>query len=249
MRRKDTIALGTGALLVAMLVLWVAEREEVGERAAAPETAGTNEVGRHTEDLQLVAKIETSPGSVAAPAAAPGCTIETQYLLNADGTATTVYTCPDPEPAPEHPYIGYTTEALEELAYADGKAAEILGMRLREADEAAALSLILRASALTGGDPAPILAYSNAYPQPTAIDGVPVRKTVHAKFILSAVAEMLGAERNNLPHWENQIRQVSSDPDREIELLIQRARQLLDEMRRIELDVTGSSTFGGPSDA
>ncbi len=177
------------------------------------------------------------------------CTIVTRYLPNEDGTVTDVLSCAPVAPVAEHPYESYSNEALESLAYADAKAAEILGMRLRERDEAAALSLILRASALSGGDVRPIVGYSNAYPHPAAIDGRPVRKTVRVKFVLSTVAELLGAESNNLDHWEQQIRRASTEPDQEIALLYERARRIVAEMQRIELEVTGSSTFGGQSDA
>lgn len=191
--------------------------------------------------------VAVSPSAVSATPAR--CRLETRYLLNPDGTTTSVYSCPNEARARRHAYEDYSTQALESLAYADARAAEVLGMRLRHSDETRALSLTLRAAALAGGDPAPILAFSNAYPRPSAIDGVPVRRTVHTKFVLSAVAELLGAERNNLPYWEARIRQVSSDPDREIGLLMEQARRIIAEMREIELELAGSSSFGGQSDA
>lgn len=193
---------------------------------------------------------EPGTGNGTAAAVTPaGCTPETRYLLNEDGTVTPVYSCPGPAPGLRHAYESYPTAALESLAYADARAAEILGMRLRDSDRTKALGLTIRAAALSGGDPAPILAFSNAYPEPTAIDDVPVRRTVHTKFILSAVADLLGAEHNNLAYWEAQIRQLSTDPEREIELLQRQARRIVEEMRRIEVELTGSSAIGGQSDA
>jgi hypothetical protein len=249
MTKRSIAVLVLGATFTLGYLAWPPPTTLTEERQAANESSPGEIAPPAKETGEAIRGTEHVDAATASEHAPPGCVLEARYLLNADGTTTTVYACPDLEPAHEHPYASYSTEALASLAYADGKAAETLGMRLRESDEQAALSLILRASALTGGNPSPILTYSNAYPQPTAIDGVPVRKTVRTKFVLSAVAEMLGADRNNLPHWENEIRRVSMDPDREIEQLMERARELIDEMRRIELDVTGTSTFGGQSDA
>jgi hypothetical protein len=122
-------------------------------------------------------------------------------------------------------------------------------MRLRDEDEEAAMSLIFRASALSGGNAGPILAFSNAYPHPSSIDDVPVRKTVHKKFVMSAVADMLGAPVTGLDFWEDRIREWSSDPEKEIAMLHTQARKIVDEMRQIQLDITGSSNIGGQDDA
>jgi len=173
------------------------------------------------------------------------CTIVTHYLPNDDGTTTEAISCEPNEPREEHPYAGYPDEALESLAYADAEAAEILSMRLVGRDEEAAMSLALRAAALSGGDATPIVAYANAYPGPTAINGKPVRKTVHVRYVLAAVTRLLGDPRDSRPYFAAIIREHSADPDREIAMLDERARQMLEEMRQIQLDVTGSSTIGG----
>jgi hypothetical protein len=182
-------------------------------------------------------------------AAALNCAPAENFVANPDGTATPLLGCEPTEAEPPHPYTGYSTEALASLAYADADAARILGMRLRDDDETAALSLVVRASALSGGDPAPILEYANAYPQPSAIDGWPVRRTVHVQFVLGSVADMLGAGSSNVAYWEARIREESTDADREIELLRQQARAIVEEMRQIRLNVTGGTDFGGTDDA
>jgi len=178
-----------------------------------------------------------------------GCEIVTHYLPNDDGTVTEAYSCEPLQDEPGHPYESYSRAALESLAYSDAKAAEILGMRLREDDEARAMSLMLRASALSGGDTAPIVLYSQAYPRPTYVNGEPVRKTIHVKFVLSTVADLLDADSNATAPWEDRIRQLSTDPDKEIALLNERALKIIEEMRRIQIDVTGTSTIGGLDDA
>ena len=174
-----------------------------------------------------------------------GCDILPHYLPNADGTATEVLSCERAEPEPGHPYEVYPTEALESLAYADPAAAAVLSMRWRESAPAAAMSMALRAAALAGGDAEPVVAFANAWPGPTAIDDVPVRQTVHVKYVLATVTQLLGDERHNVPYFEALIRRHSQEPDREIALLQQRAQQLLEEMRQIQLDVNGTSRSGG----
>jgi hypothetical protein len=177
--------------------------------------------------------------------AADGCELTTHYLPVGDGTTAEVYTCEGGRAAEPHPYESYSNAALESLAYSDAQAAEVLGMRLRESDERAAMSLVFRSAALSGGDAEPIVKYSNAYPRPTAVDGVPDRRTVHVKYVLSAVTQLLGDDRHSLPYYTATIRDHSADPDREIAMLDERARQIVEEMRQIELDVTGSSATGG----
>lgn len=173
------------------------------------------------------------------------CTIVTHYLPNQDGTTTEARSCEPNEPQEEHPYASYPDDALESLAYADAKAAEILSMRLVGRDGEAAMSLALRAAALSGGDATPIVAYANAYPGPTAVNGVPVRRTVHVRYVLGTVTRLLGDSRHSVPYFEAIIREHSADPDREIAMLDKRAQQMIEEMRQIQLDVTGSSTIGG----
>ena len=58
-------------------------------------------------------------------------------------------------------------------------------------------------------------------------------------------AKLLGDPRHGLPYFEAIIREHSQDPERELALLDERARQMLEEMRQIQLEVTGSSTIGG----
>lgn len=250
MNKRSLFLPASLAVLVAVYIAWAPldSRESAAPRTAVQVGEGTSGAAAKGAGADSSIAADT-PVSTADQPMERDCSIVTHHLPNDDGTTSEAYSCEPVEDRAGHPYESYPSEALASLAYADAKAAEILAMRLREEDEEAAMSLVLRASALSGGDVEPILAWSNAYPQPTAIDGVPVRKTIHVKFVLSAVAELLGAETNNLPYWEEQIRRASTDPDREIVLLHERARRILDEMRQIQLDVTGSSTFGGQNDA
>lgn len=226
-----------------------------------PDDPGASAESTRAKDLPASAATEATRETAAEPAAAlnpaqvtarageKGCEIVTHYLPASDGTVLELVACERSEPIEQHAYESYSSDALESLSYADAKAAEILGMRLRKLDQAKALSLILRSSALSGGDIAPILRYSQAYPEPSAIDGEPVRKTIHAKYVLSVVADLLSPDAQYAAPWEIQIRRYSRDADREIALLQARAHEMVAEMRQIELDVTGSLTIGGKDDA
>lgn len=249
MDRRHMITLGVCAALAAAWLAWKPPADRSADKPAAADPAPTALTPASAEtaapepapvDLAAAA----SRGPDAKPPRQDGCIPQARYLDGGDGTAITLYDCIPRDGSPRHPYEHYSSETLEALAWGDAEAARVLGMRLRERDEAAAMSLIFRASALSGGDPVPVIAYANAYPEPTEIDGVPVRRSVHAKFVLSAVADLLGAGNSGLPHWEALIRQASTDPDREIGLLMRRAGAIVEEMKAIELEVTGRSTIG-----
>lgn len=209
------------------------------EYAAVPASAVQARATKRAPDEE-----RDSVATGAAPARR-SCDIVTHYLPDGEGTATAAYSCELRDPAPPQPYESYPTAALESLAYADPEAAAVLSLRWRRSDTAAAMSMALRAAALSGGDAGPVVAFSNAYPAPTAIDDVPVRQTVHVKYVLGTVTKLLGDERHSVPYFEALIRKHSSEPDREIALLQRRANALLDEMRQVQLGVTGATTIGG----
>ena len=198
---------------------------------------------------------DAAPGAIGASAITarasnePDCTVVSRYLPKVDGTAIEAFSCEPDTPREAHPYSSYPSAALESLAYSDAKAAEILGMRLIEDDDAASLSLVVRAAALSGGDPAPIRAYSSAYPHPLYVNGVPQRKAVHVKYVLDVVTALLDDESTTPNPWESVIREHSADPDAELAALQAQAQAIVEQMRRIQFDVSGTSTIGGPGDA
>jgi hypothetical protein len=238
---KRATILAAGAAALAAWFAWAPPAAgPAGARQASTHLpAGQTEIDRNaTGEQRAQIALAGQPGE-------RGCDFVSHYLPNGDGTTTEVLSCARAESAHGHPYEAYPTEALESLAHADPDAAAILSLRWRESDTAAAMSMALRAAALAGGDAEPIVAFANAYPEPTAVDDVPVRRTVHVKYVLGTVTQLLGDERHSTPYFEALIRQHSQEPDREIALLRQRAQQLLEEMRQIQLDVVGTSTIGG----
>ena len=238
MNTRLIILLAVLAALLGGILLSIGDSPRPEEQLDEPGLSDTLATTR-----PLVPQVRTE--SVVSQNEPDGCTIITRYLPNDDGTITETYSCEPNAYQEKHPYESYSNEALESLAYSEAKAAEILSMRLREQDEELAMSLAIRATALSGGDTYPILLFSQAYPHPAAINDVPVKKTYRVKYVLSAVALMLGDNSGALPSWEASIRTFSENPERELALLDERARQIVDEMRQIQLDVTGETTIGG----
>ena len=241
MELKRAMIIVTGAAAVAAWFGWALAPSGHGEAQHAAEPRPVVPVEARKKTMH----VEASPVAAGGRAAPRSCDIVTHYLSNGDGTATEVHSCAHSAPAPRHPYESYPTAALEALAYADPEAAAVLSQRWRKSDTAAAMSMALRAAALSGGDASPIVAFSNAYPAPTAVGDVPVRRTVHAKYVLGTVTKLLGDDRHSVPYFEALIRKHSSAPEREIALLQRRANELLDEMRQVQLGVTDAYTPGG----
>ena len=244
MRVQRVMFWAVGAVLVAAWFAWGPSLHEVAvpqneparaALAAAPAVQGPQ------ADTGDGGSGPAAPGEVAGRS----CTVQSRYLPNGDGTVTEVFACEPEVPAQPQPYESYPSDALQALAYSDPEAAAILSLRWRRSDTAAAMRMAVRASALAGGDAGPVVAFSNAYPAPTAIDDEPVPATVRVKYVLGAVTRRLGDSRHGTPYFEAIIREHSPDPDREIALLEERALELIEEMRQVQLDVTGSSTIGG----
>ena len=171
------------------------------------------------------------------------CTVTTHYVPNGDGTVSTVYACEPNSAGSENPYGGYSNETLAQMVYHDAKAAETLGMRFREKDQELAMSLIIRASALAGGDARPIIDFSSAYPEAVRIDGQPVTKTIRVQYVLNAVVELLGAEGHGRQFWEGEVRASLEDPEAAIRRFDEQARAIIAEMRAIQREVMGAATI------
>ena len=170
------------------------------------------------------------------------------YFTNAAGEVSMTWRCLKPAQQKTHPYNDYTNATLATLVYSDADAAEILGMRLRERNEEKAMQLAIRASALSGGETQSIKNYVNAYPAPTFTNGVPNPRTIHTKYVLSAVVDLLGDPESGVAAWERLVRENSPTPERTVTYLNGKATQIVDEMRRIEHDVAGQSTIAGDDD-
>lgn len=175
------------------------------------------------------------------------CEWEFRYEATTMGTSRKVMIC-HPSKKGAHPYKEYSSETLATLAYGDAKAAEVLGMRLRDTEPDTALNLILRAVALSN-DPSAIVAFSNSYHVPTGLNGEPVIEGIRMRYLLNVVAETLGSDRSTRAFWASRIRSVEGEADRQIAALDAEAEKLLDEISRIQLQVLGQNLTGGHEDA
>lgn len=240
---KMKIALGTALLVSVLIGLYAGSPGDRVPRELPDSPAGSALAGgqRAPERPAVLPEQSYSP----APDRDSNCDIVTHYLPGGDGTVTEAYSCEPVASQTRHPYESYSTETLASLAYSDSKAAETLGMRFRERDEPLAMSLMIRASALAGGDTEPLVRYFNAFPHPTSIDGVTVPATARTQFVLLSVMELLGKEPYDLSRWADRIREFSPDPERELAVLKGRAERIVEEMRQIQLEVTGETSLGG----
>ena len=177
------------------------------------------------------------------------CEAEPYYSVNDEGATVMVMQCTKPQLQKTHSYDAYSNAALANLAYGDADAAEVLGMRLREQNKKVALSLIIRSSALSAGSTEVLKRYANSYPVPAFVDGEPVLDSIHTRYVLSAVAELLGDTNVGLDVWEQTVRETSLAPEVTIAFLRGKARDIVDEMRRIEQEVVGHTTIAGDDDA
>ena len=145
-------------------------------------------------------------------------------------------------------YENYDTEALESLAYGDAEAASILAYRLRRTDYPRALKLAMRAAALSGGKTSTLTSaamwrpYDNESGQPS-LSGHGQAYVLH-----ELIGRLKGSNYGGPPIFERRIRELADDPQAVFEKLDAITDRMFEEIRRIELDVTGSSTIGGDDD-
>ncbi len=145
-------------------------------------------------------------------------------------------------------YEDYSTEALESLAYGDADAASVLAHRLRHSDYPRALRLALRSVALSGGDVSTVVSATLWRPLQDE-NGEPSGAGFAQAYVLHSLIKRIRNSTTNIPvSFELNIRKLSDDPDALLDDLDDVVEQLLEDVRQIELEVTGGSTIGGDDD-
>ncbi len=145
-------------------------------------------------------------------------------------------------------YENYSTEALESLAYGDAEAASILAYRLRHTDYPRALRLAVRAAALSGGDVSTLIS-ATYWRSLRDENGEPSLSGFAQAYVLHSLIEKVRHSDYRMPGmYEVNIRHISDKPDEMLDELDDIVDRLLDDARRIETDVVGSSTIGGDDD-
>ena len=149
-----------------------------------------------------------------------------------------------------HPsaYEDYGTEALESLAYGDAEAASVLAYRLRHTDYPRALRMAMRSAALSGGQTSTLTSATMWRPLLDQ-NGEPDLAGYGQAYVMYQLIEKLkNSSYRAPPAYENRIREVADDPAAHFERLDSIADRMFDEIRQIELDVTGNATIGGDDD-
>ena len=145
-------------------------------------------------------------------------------------------------------YEDYDTEALESLAYGDAEAASVLAYRLRHTDYPRAIRLSLRSAALSGGKTSTLMSAAMWRPVQDG-NGNPSLSGYGQAYVLhQLIGKLKGNNYGGPPIFEKRIRELADDPQVVFEQLDSIADRMYEEIRRIELGVTGSSTIGGDDD-
>jgi len=173
------------------------------------------------------------------------CTYVTvQVVRPSTGELVDAVECQRSSPKPTHEYETYSDEALEALAYSDPIAGLVLGRRVARSVPMKSWNLMVRSSALLGGDSRPIrwLA-TNSFNQVKA-NGEIATGTLQRRYVLDRLAEKLeGSPDPSFDFREYYLRNSLDDAD--FERLDRKVDTLLHDMKVIEEETTGKSTIQG----
>ncbi len=230
-------------LIAGGLLMWHTppEKHDIGETGLpAPEPMAPPEYSTATTaaepDLAAPGAIPPIPGSIR-NACKSGFTIE----RDSEGRFEGFFCNPSA-------YEDYSNEALETLAYGDADAASTLAHRLRHSDYPRALRLALRSVALSGGDVTTLVSATLWRPFQDE-NGEPSAAGFAQAYVLHSLINKIRNSTTNVPvRFELNIRRLSDDPVAVLDQLDVVVERLLDDVRQIELEVTGNSTIGGDDD-
>jgi len=176
------------------------------------------------------------------------CTVELRDYVTPDGEMFSAYSCTPQRPADPHPYAHYDDDTLAVMAYADAEAATLLGKRLIGRNTPRAFDLLIRASALDGGNVEPIAWLSDQAFGLLDVNGIPQISNIERQYELAALAARLGDATQEPVLFRDQLVRIGVDTDR-LNLLDAEVDALLQSMRDIQRTVLGEVTIGGQSDA
>jgi len=176
------------------------------------------------------------------------CLLELKDYVTPDGEMFAAYSCTPIHSAPAHKYADYDNATLGAMAYADADAAALLGHRLIDKDTRKSYELLIRASALEGGNVEHIEWLSDQAFGVVAINGEPQIANLQRKYELAALAEWLGGDSDKTRYLRDELLRIGVD-ERGLTRLDTRADVLLQSMRGIQQTVLGEITIGGQGDA
>ena len=176
------------------------------------------------------------------------CRVELKNYVTTDGEMFSAYSCTPNEPKPPHQYAEYDNATLATMAYADADAAALLGRRLIGKDTRKSYELLIRASALDGGNIEHLAWLSDQAFGAVAINGKPQVANLKRRYELAALAAQLGDDPGKAGYLKNELIRVGVAED-QLNSLDLRVSALLQSMREIQQTVIGEVTIGGQDDA
>lgn len=176
------------------------------------------------------------------------CRIELRDYVTTSGEMFSAYSCTPNDPPVPHIYAEYNNKTLANMAYADAAAAALLGRRLIGSDTGRSYELLVRASALEGGNVEHLAWLAEQAFGAVAIDGMPQLDNLQRQYELAALASRLGGAPGKAEYLRTELLRFGID-ESELAALNRRADKLLRSMRDIQRTVYGEVTIGGQDDA
>lgn len=176
------------------------------------------------------------------------CQIELKDYVTTRGEMFSAYSCTPNNAATAHAYADYDNATLANMAYFDADAAALLGHRLIDRDTGRSYELLIRASALEGGNVEHLAWLADQAFGTVAIDGEPLLGNLQRQYELAALANRLGDGPGKAGYLKHELVRNGIDEAR-LDALNLRVNALLQSMRKIQRTVLGEVTIGGRDDA
>lgn len=181
------------------------------------------------------------------------CTLYEMRVQDESGETSVAYRCEPNNPKEIHPYGEYSIELLRELAYRDADAAEILGIKLiQRGDESEGLQFVYRSVALGGGKSASALKRAHNTFYSSIVDAEAPNyepKPAFAAMEKAYVFARIRDELNGVNYSEWIRAKLETHGFTEFDRLDREARDALEVMADVEIEVVGSNTIQEKIDA
>jgi hypothetical protein len=175
------------------------------------------------------------------------CTVTLKDYVTPEGDMFSAYSCTPSNPSPTHNYSEYDNETLAGMAYSDARAAALLGHRLIDQDTGRSYELLIRATALDGGNIRHLAWLSDQAFGTVAIDGKPQLQNLQRQYELAALATRLGDDPARTAYLRNELTKNGVGLAR-LNFIHRRVDGLLEKMRDIQRTVLGEAAIGGQDD-
>lgn len=173
------------------------------------------------------------------------CTYVTVQVVKVpSGELVDAVECQRSSPKLTHEYESWSDEALSALTYSDPIACLVLGRRTARTYPKMSWDLMIRSSALLGGDTRPIRWLATHSFNQVKTNGEMATGTLQRRYVLDTLADRLEGDHDlSFDFREDHLRESMSDDD--FERLNGMVDTLLHNMKVIEEETTGRSTIRG----